>query len=147
VKERIAGYEECLRTQKRMSVRKVTLSNEASAQQSLSAIFNSRERPDALFTANNLCTITVIKTLQAMKVEIPRDVALIGFDDADYYTLLNPPVTAIRQPATELGYTSTRLLLQRIKGEFTSSTVRTVLPVTLVVRESCGCKGEKQATH
>jgi LacI family transcriptional regulator, galactose operon repressor len=32
------------------------------------------------------------------------------------------------------------LLLQRINGEFTASSVRTVLPVTLVVRESCGCK-------
>jgi len=145
IKERIAGYEECLRSTKISHIRKVTLSNEATAQKTLSAIFNSRERPDALFTANNACTVTVIKTLQAMKIEVPRDVALIGFDDVDFYTLLNPPVTTVRQPAIELGRTSTRLLLQRIKGESSSSTVRTVLPVTLVVRESCGCKAEKAA--
>jgi LacI family transcriptional regulator len=33
-----------------------------------------------------------------------------------------------------------RLLLQRIKGEFQASSVRTVLPVALTIRESCGCK-------
>jgi LacI family transcriptional regulator len=143
VRERIAGYEECLRSTKLCRIKKVVLSNEATAQKALSALFNSANRPDALFTANNACTISVIKTLQTMKIEVPRDVALIGFDDVDFYTLLNPPVTTIRQPATELGRTSTRLLLQRIKGESSSSSVRTVLPVTLIVRESCGCNKER----
>ena len=146
VRERIAGYEECLRSTKLARVKKVVLTDEAAAPKALSELFNSSDRPDALFTANNACTITVIKTLQAMKIEMPRDVALIGFDDVDFYTLLNPPVTTVRQPATELGHTSTRLLLQRIKGESSSSTIRTVLPVTLIVRESCGCKNKNSTT-
>jgi LacI family transcriptional regulator len=145
VRERVAGYEECLRSAKLSRIKKVVLSDEATASKALSALFSSPDRPDALFTANNACTITVIKTLQTMKIKVPRDVALIGFDDVDFYTLLNPPVTTVRQPTTELGRTSTRLLLQRIKGESTSSSVRTVLPVTLVVRESCGCMNEKKA--
>jgi LacI family transcriptional regulator len=142
VRERIAGYEECLRSAKLTHIKKVMLPDEAAALQTLPALFNSNRRPDALFTANNACTITVIKTLRAMNIEVPRDLALVGFDDVDFYTLLNPPVTTIRQPATELGRTSTRLLLQRIKGE-SSSKVRAVLPVTLIVRESCGCGRQK----
>lgn len=139
IKERIAGYEECLRHANLPHTRELRLTNRTSATVALSALFSSRNRPDALFTANNAATIWVIETLREMKIEIGTDVALVGFDDVDFFTLITPPVTAIRQPAAELGRMSTRLLLQRIKGESSSSSVRTVLPVTLIVRESCGC--------
>ncbi len=142
VRERIAGYEERMR-QEKLSPKKLMLSNEATAKSVLSALFDSADRPDALFTANNACTICVIKTLRALRIEVPRDVALVGFDDVDFYTLLKPPVTTVRQPAAELGRTSARLLLQKIKSEASTSTIRTVLPVKLVVRESCGCKNQK----
>jgi LacI family transcriptional regulator len=75
-----------------------------------------------------------------MKIKMSRDVALVGFDDVDFYTLITPPITTVRQPAAELGSISARLLLRRIKGEFTGPSLRTVLPVTLILRESCGCK-------
>lgn len=139
VKERIAGYEKCLRNAK-LPRKQLLLSNEASARTALSTLLNSRDRPDALFTANNACTICVIKALKSINIEVPRDIALIGFDDVDFYPLLHPPVTTVRQPAAELGRRSTLLLLQKIRNESSTPRVRTVLPVTLIVRESCGCK-------
>jgi LacI family transcriptional regulator len=140
VRERMAGYDECLRHNKLAHPKHLKISNVATAPKALSALFNSSNRPDALFTANNACTICVVKTLQTLGIRVPRDVALIGFDDVDFYTLLNPSLTTVRQPAAGLGRTSTRLLLQKIKGESSSAPVRMVLPVTLIVRESCGCK-------
>jgi LacI family transcriptional regulator len=110
------------------------------ARSKLAALFASRGRPDALFTTNNSSTIWVIETLREMKIETGKDVALVGFDDVDFYPLITPPITAVRQPAAELGRMSTRLLLQRIQGDSGSSSVRTILPVSLIVRESCGCK-------
>src|SRR6201999_2309914 len=106
----------------------------------LSDLFGSRNRPDALFTANNASTIWVIEALQELKIEIGKDVALVGFDDVAFFTLLTPPVTAVRQPAAELGSMAARLLLQRINGEFKASSVRTVLPVTLTRRKPCASK-------
>jgi LacI family transcriptional regulator len=138
VRQRIASYEECMR-QARLSFKKVVLPNEEIAHEVLSAMFDSPTRPDALFTTNNASTICVIKALRTLKIEVPRHVALVGFDDVDFYTLLNPPVTTIRQPAAELGRTSARLLLQKIKSMSSASSARTVLPVTLIIRESCGC--------
>lgn len=140
IKERIAGYEECLRRSKLPHTKELRLTNRMSATIALSALFSSRNRPDALFTANNAATIWVIETLREMKIEIGKDVALVGFDDVDFYTLITPSVTAVRQPAAELGRMSARLLLQRIKGESSPTSIRTVLPVSLIVRESCGCK-------
>jgi len=140
IKERIAGYHESMRHAKLDSAKEVNLSGQDSARVALAQLFSSRSRPEALFTANNVSTTWVIEALKEMKIEVGRDVALVGFDDLEFYALLTPPITAVTQPAAELGRMSARLLLQRIKGELTGSSIRTVLPVSLVIRESCGCK-------
>jgi len=140
IKERIAGYQESMRHAKLTSAKEVHLLNQSSARVAISQLFGSRSRPQALFTANNVSTTWVIEALKEMKIEIGRDVALVGFDDIEFYALITPPITAVTQPAAELGRMSARLLLQRIKGELTGSSIRTVLPVSLVIRESCGCK-------
>ena len=140
LKNRIAGYEESLRHAKLPSTKPLQLSSLADAKTKLSALFKSSNRPDALFTANNSSTIWVIEALREMNIQINKHVSLVGFDDVGFYTLITPPITTVRQPAAELGRMSVRLLLQRIKGDSSPSSVRTVLPVSLVIRESCGCK-------
>lgn len=141
IKERIAGYQECMRRAKLPSPGEVHLSSRSSATAILSELFASRSRPQALFTANNMSTTWAIEALRDLQIEIGKDVALVGFDDLEFYSLLTPPITAITQPASELGRIAARLLLQRIKGELTGSSLRTILPVSLIVRESCGCNG------
>jgi len=144
IKERLVGYEECMREARLRPAKIVRLPTQKDVKPALKELFESPNPPEALFSANNSSTIWVIDALREMGIEIGRDVALVGFDDVDFYTLITPPITAIRQPAAELGHMSARLLLQRIKRELTTSSIRTVLPVTLVVRESCGCnKGQR----
>ncbi len=140
LKNRIAGYEDSLRLARLPRTKHLQLLSLADAKTKLSALFKSRNRPDALFTANNSSTIWVIEALREMNIQIGKHVALVGFDDVDFYTLITPPITAVRQPAAELGRVSARLLMQRIKGDSSPPGVRTVLPVSLVIRESCGCK-------
>lgn len=144
IKERIAGYKESMHEARLSYVKELHLPSHASAKAALSELFHSRHRPEALFTTNNAATIWVIEVLKELKLEMGKDVALVGFDDVDFYTLLTPAVTAVRQPAAELGNVSARLLLQRINGEFKTSSVRTVLPVTLTIRESCGCGRDRR---
>ncbi len=140
IRERVLGFEESLRTAKLPIPKTLKLSSHDEVMPAMSELFSGRNRPEAIFAANNAAAIWVIEAFRDMGLEIGRQVALTAFDDVDFFSLLTPPVTAIRQPAPELGRMSARLLLQKIKGEFVSSSVRTVLPVSLVVRESCGCK-------
>jgi LacI family transcriptional regulator len=144
MKQRIDGYRESMHRAKLPHQKEASLSSQASAKEALSELFSSRNRPEALFTANNASTIWVIEALKEMNIEIGKDIALVGFDDVDFYTLMTPPITTIRQPAAELGNISARLLLQRINHEFNGPCLRTVLPVTLILRESCGCKRKLQ---
>jgi LacI family transcriptional regulator len=139
IKSRVAAYEEYLQREK-LPRKKLILQDESNVFAALQSLFGSAERPDALFTTNNICTTSVIQALRALGIRIRRDVALVGFDDVDLYALLNPSITAISQPIAELGRTATRLLLNRIGDPVSAPNVRAVLPVTLVLRESCGCR-------
>jgi LacI family transcriptional regulator len=142
IKERIAGYRESMKRAKLPCAEEVQLLDETSARSALASLFNSRSRPDALFTANNAATIWVIEALRDLKIEMGKEIGLVGFDDVPFFTLITPPVTAVSQPASDLGSMSARLLLQRIRGELQSSSLRMTLPVTLAIRRSCGCKKE-----
>lgn len=140
IKERIAGYNESMRRAKLQPHREINLPGPESATHAIRDLLASPHRPQALFTANNAATIWVIEALKKLGISMGDEIALLGFDDVDFFSLITPSVTAIHQPASELGNVSARLLLQRIRGELKTSSVRTILPVTLTLRESCGCK-------
>lgn len=100
--------------------------------------------PKALFTLNNVTTIETLRTLQAMGVRVPKELALAGFDDLELASLLTVPVTAVRQPAHELGRSGAKLLFEMIRSGVSPREMpktRLILPTELVIRNSCGCKG------
>jgi len=100
--------------------------------------------PTALFSLNNVTTIQVLQTLQKENIRIPEDIAIVGFDDFELASLLAVPLTAVRQPAAQLGQSATRILLdwiRRTPGSDTRSLhAHVVLPTELVIRRSCGCE-------
>jgi LacI family transcriptional regulator len=71
-------------------------------------------------------------------LSIPQDLALVGFNDIPLAGLLDPPLTTVRAPAAELGRQGMRLLQRRISGG-QGQPERIMLPVSLVLRMSCGC--------
>ncbi len=71
-------------------------------------------RPDAIFTSNSLLTAGALEAIRARKLSVPRDVALVGFDETTWGALVEPPITVIAQPTEEIGRTATELLFQRI---------------------------------
>ena len=103
----------------------------------------SPKPPTALFTLNNVTTIDVLQTLQREAIQVPENVAIIGFDDFELATLLTVPLTAVRQPAAELGRTATHVLLDWIRSrnpEKHPEHPQIVLPTELIIRRSCGCE-------
>lgn len=91
--------------------------------------------PDALFTGNNLITLGALETIHERKLKIPRDIAIIGFDDMYWSSSLNPPLTAVRQPAFEIGKRAVEMLIQRIQDPQRSS-VQMTLNTELMKRSS-----------
>src|SRR5215471_14816532 len=79
IKERIAGYKESVRRAKLLCLKELDLSGHASAKRALRDLFASRNRPDAIFTANSASTIWAIEALKELNIEIGKDVALVAF--------------------------------------------------------------------
>jgi LacI family transcriptional regulator len=98
-------------------------------------------RVTAFFTANNLATRYLLAALLENGIDIPGEVALIGFDDVELADILPPKLTVVRQSAHDLGRVAAEMLFDRLKsGTSSSKGKRTVLPVDLILRRSCGCE-------
>lgn len=92
--------------------------------------------PDAIFAGNNLITLGALQTIHKRGLKIPDEVAIIGFDDMYWSISLNPPLTAVFQPAYEIGRRCGELLIQRIK-EPKRPSIQMILKTELMVRSSC----------
>ena len=93
--------------------------------------------PRAIVCANDQTALGAMHALTQRGIKVPGDVAVTGFDDVPVARHLHPPLTTVRQPMQEMGATAFDILYSRIstgKGEHD-----VVLPVQLILRESCGC--------
>jgi len=89
----------------------------------------------ALFCYNDRLAGMTIKALRRLELRIPQDVSVVGFDDAVYAELLDPPLTTIRQPVVQLGSLATQLLQERLSSPQGPSKVLQ-LAGRLIVRQS-----------
>jgi LacI family transcriptional regulator len=96
-----------------------------------------RSLPRAIVCANDQTALGVMHALAGRGLRVPDDVAVTGFDDVPVARHLHPTLTTVRQPIQELGATAFDVLYSRISG--TAGEADVVLPVRLIVRESCGC--------
>lgn len=100
------------------------------------ALLDRRDRPTALISGNNLATIGAMSAVRSLKMRIPADLSLVGFDDFEWADLFEPRLTLVAQPVAEIGQRATLLLMERIAvPEGARRTLR--LKTSLVERESC----------
>ncbi|WP_055523721.1 LacI family DNA-binding transcriptional regulator [Streptomyces graminilatus] len=90
---------------------------------------------DAVFAHNDASAAGVLVGLREAGLEIPRDVAVVGFDDVELASYTYPALTTIRQPMREMGESAVRLLLERVRSSPQVSTSCS-LATSLVIRGS-----------
>jgi LacI family transcriptional regulator len=89
----------------------------------------------AIVASDSLIAQAAFRTLRGLGREIPGDVSLVAFDDADWTSLSAPAITVMAQPIHEIGAEAARLLVRRIAGD-RAATEHLVLPQRLIERES-----------
>jgi LacI family transcriptional regulator len=94
-------------------------------------------RWDALVCANDLIAAQLLRLFEKDKVRVPRDLRLVGFDDAKYASLLGVSLTTMRQPCREIAIAAFCAMKERITDP-TLPARSVLLTPQLVVRESCG---------
>jgi LacI family transcriptional regulator len=94
-------------------------------------------RPDAIFAANDAMAIGCLFCLAEAGTQVPRDVALVGFDDIPLARFVNPPLTTVRVRIAELGSLALERLALAIENRHLVSAKPQTLRSELVVRSSC----------
>ncbi|HEY9061106.1 MAG TPA: substrate-binding domain-containing protein [Pseudobacteroides sp.] len=93
----------------------------------------------AIFTGNDSLAVGALKELNSHGISVPEDVAVIGYDNSYFAKNCNPGITTIDQNVYDLGFTSAKTLIDKIKNRDKSG--KTVfIKSELVIRKSCGCK-------
>ncbi|HET6147872.1 MAG TPA: substrate-binding domain-containing protein [Polyangia bacterium] len=92
---------------------------------------------DAVVASNDIMAMAAMAALQERGIEVPSDVAVIGFDDLEAARFAAPPLTTVRQPLNQQVATALDLVLAQIAGQ--QPPEQTLTAAELVVRRSCGC--------
>lgn len=92
--------------------------------------------PEAIFCANDLLALGVLRALAQAGVNVPGDVLLIGYDDIDFTEAAAVPLSSVRQPTYQLGRIATELLLDECDDPGGHAHQQVMFQPELVVRES-----------
>jgi LacI family transcriptional regulator len=114
--------------------------SEASGQRATQQLLSLEAPPTAIVAAGDTLALGALRALRRAGYSVPRDVALVSFDDPVSGDLLDPPFTALARHDRELGERAAELLLGVLAGDPPAADER--IPLGLIVRRSCGCVSE-----
>ena len=118
-----------------------TCANEQETCEIIRRLVSGRTPCSAFFMGNNIVMRRALQAFSHLNISLADEVAISGFDDFDMAGIFKPGITVVRQPAQELGRVTAELLFARLAEKNASGAgKRIVLPVELVIRESCGCR-------
>jgi DNA-binding LacI/PurR family transcriptional regulator len=110
---------------------------ESSGYEGMKRLLALDERPEAVFCASDLMALGAIRAAHAAGLSVPEDVAVVGFDDAAFASMMKPALTTVRQDKTGLGAAACEALMRIMENAEAEPPV-VILNADLVVRESCG---------
>jgi len=150
--ERLAGYRQSLRRAGLRFDRRLVGdggSMAGTARAAVLRLLDGPKPPTALVSGNNNMTLGVLRALREASVRVPDDLALVAYDDVQWADLIDPGLTAVRQPIAEIGRGAIALLLGQIKDPGAAVRHHRLEPA-FVHRGSCGCpasQGGDRARH
>lgn len=142
--ERLRGYQEALAGRDDLGDHVLTRHTdytEAGGYTEMMSLLDGPERPDAVFIANNSMALGALRAIDARGLAIPRDIAVVCFDDPSWAQLLRPALTAVAQPTYDLGLETARLLLSRLEG-YEGAAREVILSPDLRIRQSSAPKAQ-----
>jgi DNA-binding LacI/PurR family transcriptional regulator len=136
--QRYRGYSRALKDAGILAHRALqvdAISTERSGYSAACGLLDGEARFDGVVAASDLIAMGALHALQESHIDVPGQVAIVGFDDIPAATLTNPPLTTVAQDTRLAGEMLVEAVLQQIRNEPVEAKL---LPTRLVVRQSCG---------
>lgn len=108
-----------------------------SAYEQTQRLLSLPDPPDAITAASDMAAVGAIVAIESAGLQVPEDIAVVGFDDSYFSENMNPPLTTVHQDLFAIGEAAAEGILQMIDHPHDPPPA-VVLPTELVVRESCG---------
>ena len=106
-----------------------------SGQDVMRKIISSGKLPSALICANDLMALGALSEAKNANIKVPDNMAIIGFDGIGLTAFTDPPLTTVRQPLYNMGFTASEMLFNRIKDPGRLPEYK-IFPVELIERKS-----------
>jgi LacI family transcriptional regulator len=100
------------------------------------ALMNRPNPPTAIFAVSDWSGAAAVNALERAEIRVPGHVSVVSFDDGPLAEHCRPSITAVHQPMPDLAHTAIAQLIEMVNGR--TPAWRSVLPTSLVVRESSG---------
>jgi LacI family transcriptional regulator len=107
-----------------------------SAEEPARQLLGLRPPPTAVFAANDVTAMQVMRVAGSLGMAVPDDLSVIGFDNIPESALSEPGLTTIEQPIQDMGFEAVRMLIGLI-DQTPGGPLQLTLPTSLVVRQSC----------
>ena len=136
---RLQGYQETLEAHSLKLDKNLILSgpfNETGGYEAMQTLLKSKPIPSALFAANDLMAMGAMVAIREAGYEIPKDIAVIGFDNIPAAKFMQPALTSMDQFQHHMGKRAAEMLFERLKGEHVMKGRSVEMPYELIPRES-----------
>lgn len=137
--QRNAGYAEALRAAKVAPNPQLVVSGgwtREGGADAMRGLLSLPVPPRGVFCANDLMAIGALDAARQMRVAVPRDVAVVGFDDIEPAAHAMPPLTTVSNPAYETGLLAGVVIRERMSGRYEGPPRTVTLPCRLVLRST-----------
>jgi LacI family transcriptional regulator len=101
------------------------------------ALLRAENRPTAIIALGTRILAGVLRAARDLKLAVPGDLSVLSVGDTDLAAVHTPAITALRWNLEDVGRAAAELLLQRLRGQGNGFRSSALLPVDLVLRESC----------
>jgi diguanylate cyclase (GGDEF)-like protein len=144
IRDRFDAYEQTLEKHGLKEDRPLLFSasenGEAGGAYAARTFLNAAHRPTALMVATDRNAIGLMRAVTSAGLVLPRDLAMIGFDNIGAGTFSTPSLSTVDQRFDEVGALAGRLVRAQMRGEIVENATFSTDPGGLIVRESCGCE-------
>ncbi|MEI6864769.1 LacI family DNA-binding transcriptional regulator [Flavicella sp.] len=100
-------------------------------------LLNHQNRPDAVYVAGDYAALGALEFLKEKNIKVPEEIAIVGFGNEPFTSLVSPSITTIEQHSTEIGKLTAEAFLRRIKESDTPPVLnKMILDPELIIRDS-----------
>jgi len=144
--ERLSRYKKALADNQIEFDKKLVIISDLNADSGTAAvkkILKMNPRPDAVFTSNDTTAVAIIANLMKQGIDVPGEIAVVGFNNEPVSQVVLPNLTTVDYPAQEIGEIAATSLINKLKNAklYTSNPI--VLKHKLIIRDSSRKNGRK----